>query len=53
MIFHSTEKDELLSFFDTDREKGLTGEKASKLLEKYGTNKLREKKKKTLIIFTT
>ncbi len=44
---HSTDLQELLRTLGTDAEQGLSAQKASQALEQYGTNKLREKKKKT------
>ena len=40
---------EVLKHFDTDASNGLTSEQVQKQTEKYGVNKLREKKKKTTI----
>ncbi len=45
---HSTELSELIKSLESS-DNGLTDEKASALLEKYGKNKLREKKKKTIL----
>ncbi len=47
MQFFSQSKEEVLKFFKTDEKRGLTLDKASELKEKYGPNKLAEKKKKT------
>lgn len=38
-----------LTLLETDKDKGLTSEEAAKRLEKYGKNKLEEKKKKSWI----
>lgn len=45
---HSSQIDELLASLGSS-ESGITGADASALLEKYGKNKLREKKKKTML----
>lgn len=47
MIPHSMVKEELVRTLGTDAEKGLEAAQAVQALEKYGQNKLREKKKKT------
>ena len=47
MIPHSSNRDELLTHLQTDPKLGLTADEARARLEKYGENKLREKKKKT------
>lgn len=47
MLFHSKTKDEVLSNLSTSAKKGLSAQQAKELKEKYGENKLREKKKKT------
>ena len=47
MAFHNLSKDKVLADLETDKVTGLSGEEAAKRLEKYGENKLREKKKKT------
>ena len=46
---HSTSITEVLQALETDEHRGLTGTGAKELLEKYGANKLREKKKKTTL----
>lgn len=43
------ERDELIKSLGTDAERGLTDEAASAALSKYGENRLREKKKKTML----
>ncbi|MBE6613052.1 MAG: ATPase, partial [Ruminococcaceae bacterium] len=48
MTPHSTKLEELLLSLGTS-EAGLTAEEAASRLEKYGANKLREKKKKTIV----
>jgi len=45
--FFNQTKDAVLEFFNTNEEKGLTQSKVAELQEKYGVNKLKEKKKKT------
>lgn len=47
MTPHSQNANDLLKSLGTDREKGLTLAAVAGLKEKYGENKLREKKKKT------
>ncbi|MBE7012976.1 MAG: cation-translocating P-type ATPase [Ruminococcaceae bacterium] len=47
MQFFNQTKDAVLEFFNTNEEKGLTQSKVAELQEKYGVNKLKEKKKKT------
>jgi len=49
-MYHSKEIKEILKEFDSDLEKGLSEEKARALLGKYGPNKLKEKKKKNLLL---
>ena len=49
MLFHDLSKDEVLNNLSSDVEKGLSAEEVAARLEKYGPNKLREKKKKTLL----
>lgn len=50
MTTYNTELSELLDSLGTKREKGLTTDQVVRLREKYGENKLREKKKKTLFM---
>ena len=40
-------KESVIEFFKTDEKMGLSEERAEKLKEEYGPNKLKEKKKKT------
>ena len=47
--FETLSKEETVKHFDTDIEKGLTEQEAKARLEKYGPNKLQEKKKKSAI----
>ncbi len=47
--FYSQKLDEVLNELATDKQKGLTAEKVTALAQKYGQNKLREKKKKTTL----
>lgn len=47
MIAHSTDAKEVVSALSTNQSSGLTAKEAAARLEKYGANKLREKKKKT------
>lgn len=47
--FETLSKEETVKHFNTDVEKGLTEEEAKIRLEKYGPNKLQEKKKKSAI----
>ncbi len=49
MDAHFTNLDELLRSLNTDKARGLDGNKAEAALAKYGANKLNEKKKKTLL----
>ena len=49
VVFETLSKDETIKFLDTDPEKGLKEEEAKARLEKYGPNKLQEKKKKSAI----
>ncbi len=44
---HNMTKEELLTALSSSESLGLSGEKATELKEKFGENKLREKKKKT------
>ncbi len=47
MLFHSKSKQETLDAYGTDSERGLSTQRVAELQEKYGPNKLKEKKKKT------
>lgn len=47
LTFFSESKGKVLEFLNTDENRGLTPEQVSELKEKYGPNKLKEKKKKT------
>lgn len=49
MLFHHLPKDEVLNTLATNSEKGLSAEQIPALKEKYGENKLKEKKKKSLM----
>ncbi len=49
MVPYKQDASELLKELATDQQKGLTSAEAAARLEKYGENKLREKKKKTLM----
>ena len=49
MLFHNKSKQDVLNALDSDMKSGLTSEQVSSLQEKYGPNKLREKKKKTML----
>lgn len=49
IYFETLSKEETVKHFDTDVEKGLTEQEAKARLEKYGPNKLQEKKKKSAI----
>lgn len=49
MLPHSTVKDDLLLSLGADAEKGLTNAEVSERLTKHGENRLKEKKKKTLL----
>ncbi len=49
MLLHSKEKNEVLSHLNVDPSKGLSSSEVSSRQEKYGANKLREKKKKTTL----
>ncbi|MCD7776843.1 MAG: cation-translocating P-type ATPase [Firmicutes bacterium] len=49
MIFYNKTQDEALHELKTDASHGLGGDEASARRERYGENKLREKKKKTLL----
>ncbi len=47
MLFHYQTKDEVLNTLGTNRQNGLTEQKASELLANHGPNRLKEKKKKS------
>ncbi len=47
MGFYNQSKEEVLKALSTDEKNGLDNEKVARLKEKYGPNKLKEKKKKT------
>lgn len=49
MLPHSMKKEDVLTELGTNESIGLTSDKAGKLYEKLGPNKLREKKKKTTL----
>ncbi|MBP3333103.1 MAG: calcium-translocating P-type ATPase, PMCA-type [Clostridia bacterium] len=49
MLFHNKSKQDVLNALDSDMKSGLTSEQVASLQEKYGPNKLREKKKKTML----
>lgn len=49
IAFETLSKEDTVKHFDTDVEKGLTEAEAKARLEKYGPNKLQEKKKKSAI----
>ncbi len=49
MLFHNKSKDDVLSSLASDVKTGLSSAQVSELQEKYGPNKLREKKKKTML----
>lgn len=49
MVFHDKTKEEVLNSLGSDVERGLTGEQVVSQREKHGENKLREKKKKTML----
>ncbi len=49
MLFHSKTQKEVLNELQTDRIKGLTAAEVADRREKYGENKLREKKKKSTL----
>ena len=48
MLFHDKSKKETLDALGTDESLGLSSSKIPSLQEKYGENKLKEKKKKTM-----
>ncbi len=49
MLFYSKSKEEVLEALGADEKKGLEPGKITELQEKFGKNKLREKKKKTML----
>ncbi len=49
LAFYSDSKEQVLEALGTDMAKGLDGGEVSKRQEKHGPNKLREKKKKTML----
>ena len=49
MLPHSMKKEQLIEELSSDQMKGLTSEKATELLSQFGSNKLNEKKKKTML----
>ncbi len=49
MLLHNKSKEEVLSALDVSPELGLTAEETALRKEKYGVNKLKEKKKKTTL----
>ncbi len=49
MLFHYQTKEEVLSTLSADSDKGLTEAEVLRLTEKYGTNRLKEKKKKSTL----
>ena len=48
MLFHNKNKEETLKLLSTNRESGLSAGQVAELQQKYGPNRLKEKKKKTL-----
>jgi len=46
---HYQHYEDVLKHYNVDKEKGLTSQQVNDLKEKYGSNKLREEKKKTLL----
>ena len=49
MTPHSQNVNEVLSAFSTDETKGLTSAQVAENVQKYGPNKLEEKKKKGIV----
>ena len=47
---HSTEREELLRALSTDEARGLSAEQIPALQSEHGTNRLTEKKKKTMLM---
>lgn len=48
-MFHYQTKDQVLTTLSTNSDKGLTETEVSRLIEKYGENRLKEKKKKSML----
>ncbi|WP_297809800.1 calcium-translocating P-type ATPase, SERCA-type [uncultured Finegoldia sp.] len=48
MDWYKTNREDVLENLDTDIEKGLSNDKIASLMEKYGKNSLKEKKKKSM-----
>ncbi len=48
--YHSVKTSDVLTSLETDSVKGLSSEKAKELQDKFGPNKLKEKKKKSAIV---
>ena len=49
MLFHSSQKDDVLKKLETDQNRGLTSQEAVLRNQKLGDNKLTEKKKKSML----
>ena len=49
MVFHNKDISKVIEHLDTDTTNGLSDEQVAKRREKYGENKLKEKKKRTLL----
>jgi Ca2+-transporting ATPase len=49
VTFYNESKEQVINALETDSARGLSAAEASKRLEKYGENRLREKKKKTML----
>ena len=49
LLYHTEERQKVLDELATDETQGLSTDAVSQRLEKYGKNKLKEKKKKTNI----
>ena len=49
LVFHSEDISKVIEHLDTDTTNGLSDEQVAKRREKYGENKLKEKKKRTLL----
>ena len=50
MVFHNQDISKVIEHLDTDTTNGLSDEQVAKRREKYGENKLKEKKKRTLLV---